>query len=216
MLRPSEKPQLALDGENDPRRPLWLVWGVIYVVLITVLNIPKLVAWFPPASASTIIVSPLFGISFLLRDAIQHSYESVSGGAGRFRGFWVSMMFVALGALANVFYADPTTLVPSVVAFVAGSAIDGIVFSLTNKNRGLSYRLLISNVWAGPVNTILFVTLAYGLSHVNFEVFSTVIIPKIFMQILPGLIIFILGTTLFSRAIRAVDGNINRRIQRGG
>jgi hypothetical protein len=192
---------------------LWIVYGVVYVIVITILNIPKFVEWFPPASASTIVVSPLFGLSFLLRDAVQYTYENTREKKAKSSGFWISMVFVGLGVLGNILYADPITLLPSVVAFVAGSVVDGVAFSMS-KAHSLGYRLLYSNVWAGIVNTTIFVTLAYGLAYMNFEIFWNVLLPKIFMQILPGLLLFLLGSTMIAKALGLADFGIIRRIHK--
>ena len=214
MLRPSEKPQLALDGENDPRRFLWIAYGILYIIVIGVVSHPSIPEFFPPGVLSgLLLISPLLGISYLLRDAIQYNYEDTIEKRNGSSGLWVSMIFVLFASFATYQYRNPDYAIAGSTAFVIASFVDGIVFSKM-RHQSLPLRLLISNVFAAVLDVFVFMSLMIIQGH--FEINWAYDMALVVMEIFPGIVVFILGSSLFTRAMQAVNGGITRRIQRGG
>jgi hypothetical protein len=192
---------------------LWAVWGMVYAILVTVLNLPMVSDFFPPGSMQGILFGwPLWGITYMIRDAIQYSYEDSVEKKAKSSGLWPSMFFVVLGCVGNLIYADPLIMLPSVIAFFAASLMDGWIFSKTRAYR-LGVRLLVSNIGAGIVDTTLYLSIMYGLGHISLNIPHHILTA--FMEVFPALIAFILGTTIFAKALGVVDFGIGRRINRG-
>ena len=214
MLRPSEKPQLALDGENDPRRFRWMVYGVLYALVSGLIAHPSIPEHFPPGSfASILVVWPLAGIDYLLRDMIQYSYEDSPEKRRKTTGFWPATLNAWIVIFVTTLYKDPSVVLAGSASFMVGIFVDGVVFSKM-KNSSLSSRLLVSNLLGSVCGACLFMLIITLQGRAIIHWFDSIL--TVLMVTAPALIIFIMGTALFSRALGAIDGSITRKIQRGG
>ncbi len=212
QMKPSSVPNIP--GVASELNIQWIVWGVIYVVLITILSHPNTVAFFPSGSWRVLLVAfPLWGITYMIRDAVQYSFENTAEKKAKSSGFWPSMVFVALAAVISFIYGDSAARIPTVTALVVAITVDGLVFSRL-RHLNLTQRLLFSNIAAAFCDAPIFITLMLLMhDHLQLNMFRHVL--TVFMEIFPALIVFILGSTLVAKALGLADFGIGRRINRG-
>ncbi len=124
----------------------WVFWGMIYVLLVTILNGPDIISWLPPGKwIEPLVIAPLWGISFIFRDVIQYLYEDTNTKKTNAYGFWISMIFVGLAAIVSLNFGDASIKESSVIAFVIAAFVDGIIFSWV-RGKSFAHRLLLSNI----------------------------------------------------------------------
>ncbi|MBN2298565.1 MAG: VUT family protein [Deltaproteobacteria bacterium] len=126
----------------------WLT-ALIYAISILLGNL--FVIWFGivsffgisfPAGAIWI------GLTFSARDFVQ-----------RFWGHRVWYFMLACTAITTVLSLQ--VALASAAAFLGSEAIDWFVFTLM-KNRSMKARLAVSNIFSCPLDSLLFVTIAFG------------------------------------------------------
>jgi uncharacterized PurR-regulated membrane protein YhhQ (DUF165 family) len=191
----------------------WLVYGALYVLIVGIIAHPKIPESLPHGSlGSILIVWPFIGIAYMMRDAVQFSYENTLEKRQKSSGFWPSMAFVILALILTHSYRHPSVAMAGATAYFVASLVDGLVFSKL-RNWGLCHRLLISNVFAAVFDSGIFMAIMIAQGHMNADWPSNILITL--MEIAPALMVFLLGSTVFSRAFRLMDYAIVRQIKRG-
>jgi len=134
------------DGENKIVK--W-TWAIVYILSIVVANfivdyfgIVKFMGLVFPAGAIFI------GLTFSFRDFTQRYWGN--------KKVWI---FILISA-AITLYMNWKVAVASVVAFLASEATDWFIFIITKKP--LHHRIWISNLFSTPLDSLLFVTIAFG------------------------------------------------------
>ncbi len=203
-------PKLNIQREPNIQ---WIIWGVMYTILVVVLDLPAALEFFPVGSIHAVLfIWPIWGITYMLRDAVQYAYENTAEKREKSSGFWPSMLFVGLGVLGNLWYAPPLIMWPAILSIVTAGVVDGIIFSLT-KRYGLGYRLLFSNIGAAIFDSGIFLFIMTYFEHTQVDIQYQVLTAS--MEVFPAFVAFILGTTIFAKALGVVDFGIGRRINRG-
>ena len=90
------------------------------------------------------------GLTFSIRDFVQ-----------RFWGHAKTWIWMIIATLVT-FLFNRDVAVASVVSFIASEAVDWGIFYLLRR-RSLGMRLVVSNIVSCPIDSILFVTLAFGV-----------------------------------------------------
>ena len=103
------------------------------------------------------------GLTFSMRDFVQRFWGH------RFCWVWMCVA-TAVTYLFNVHVA-----MASVVSFLASEAIDWIVFYML-RHKTLRLRLVVSNLFSCPVDSILFVTIAFGVPWYSEAVWGQAIV----------------------------------------
>lgn len=93
----------------------------------------------------------LVAISFCLRDLAQIT-------VGR-AWAWAA---IAVGGLLSWWLASPAMAVASAVAFLLAEATDALIFTKLERRTGFVGAVLISGVVASPVDSIVFLRIAFG------------------------------------------------------
>lgn len=90
------------------------------------------------------------GLTFSFRDFVQRYWSH--------QKCWIWM------GLAGIitFFWNKDVAIASVVSFMASETVDWIIFYLL-RHRSLSLRMKISNLFSCPLDSLLFVTIAFGL-----------------------------------------------------
>lgn len=150
-----------------------MTWGLIglFALCETVANWlagTYKVAWGPLLIPGGAFVVP---IGLLLRDALQLRHPRSAVVVALIIGAGVSATFNA--TVARVAFA-------SVVAFVVGFSVDTVVFTAL-RGRTLDWRMRISNWAALPVDTLIFVPLAFGGSFPLWSVIPGQLVAKLGM-----------------------------------
>jgi queuosine precursor transporter len=138
----------------------------------------------------------LIGITFSTRDFAQRYWG---------HKIWYFMILSAiLTSLMSLIL--PNTLpvsasvvaVASIIAFIVSEAIDWLVYTLTHTK--LEYRVIISNLFSIPLDSILFVGICFG----TFDLFSPPVYGQAIVKYLSGLLIIpiILITRRLSKNVK--------------
>ena len=105
------------------------------------------------------------------------------------------MLVVLLVAFITYQYKDPSVALVGTLAYVVASFVDGVVFSKMRRSN-LPVRLLVSNVFAAVCDAGVFIAGMALQGHMAIDWVNDGLL--VFMEILPGLIVFILGMYWFS------------------
>ena len=92
--------------------------------------------------------APLIGLTFSARDYVQRKY-------GKWRCWW----FMGLALLVTVAF-NPKIALASGSAFVVAEGLDWLIYTLTR--RPFAQRLILSNIVSTPLDSAVFVTVAFG------------------------------------------------------
>jgi uncharacterized PurR-regulated membrane protein YhhQ (DUF165 family) len=135
----------SFNAQNNIR---W-IWAFSYILSIILGNFAVdyfgIVNWFGlifPAGAIFI------GLTFSLRDFTQRYWGN--------KKVWI---FIIISAIITT-YMNWKVAAASVVAFLISESTDWFVFMITKKP--LHHRIWISNLFSTPLDSILFVTIAFG------------------------------------------------------
>ncbi|MDR2503814.1 MAG: VUT family protein, partial [Deltaproteobacteria bacterium] len=90
------------------------------------------------------------GLTFSFRDFVQRYWSGTQ--------CWMWMLLAG----AMTFFLDRQVAVASVAAFMAGEGLDWLVFHLLRR-KSMQTRMVLSNLFSCPVDSLIFVTLAFGL-----------------------------------------------------
>lgn len=107
------------------------------------------------------------GLTFSFRDFVQRFWGH--------KRCWLWMLMAT--CITYMFNAD--VAVASVVSFVASEAIDWGVFYLL-RHRSFKTRLIVSNLVSCPVDSLLFVTIAFGVPWYSEAVWGQAIVKYLF------------------------------------
>ena len=139
---------LPFDDDSLKINIKWF-WALSYISSIVVGNLVVnyfgIVNWFGlifPAGAIFI------GLTFSLRDFTQRYWGN--------KKIWY---FILISAIVTL-YMNWKIAVASVVAFLVSESVDWLVFTITKKP--LHHRIWISNLFSTPIDSILFVVIAFG------------------------------------------------------
>lgn len=129
------------------------------------------------------------GLTFSFRDLAQ-----------RFWGKYKIWFWMIVATFITYFFNE-TVALASVVSFVFSETVDWVIFTVWKGN--LKQRIIISNVIAAPIDSFLFVVLAFGFSWE--PIIGQAILKIIFsMSIIPAIPLFDnLYTTLTTRRYHA-------------
>jgi uncharacterized PurR-regulated membrane protein YhhQ (DUF165 family) len=164
-----------------------LIYGIIYIALVYLLS----VTLFPFGALSTnLIFPPLWGLTLILRDLTQYTYEDTPEKKLNHTGFWPSMMFVGAGATVCFFYSDPSLKYPVMAGCIFSNAVDGWAFS-QQKQRSLGFRLLYSNILGSVVDVGVFASLTHWMGSYSYSMQEGIFIT--FMEIFPALLFFLIS-----------------------
>lgn len=126
----------------------------LYILSIVAVNIAF--AWLPLvfiAGSAVPTAAPLAGVVFLVRDLAQ-----------RYCGHWV-LALMALGLGLSWCLASSAVAAASGVAFVVSEVLDWGVYTVSGGS--LRRRVVLSSLVAVPVDTALFLVMAFGWSAVT-------------------------------------------------
>lgn len=90
------------------------------------------------------------GLTFSFRDFVQRFWGH--------KKCWIWMV----AATFITYFFNAQVAIASIVSFIAAEAIDWIIFYLL-RHKSLKVRLIVSNLVSCPVDSILFVTIAFGV-----------------------------------------------------
>ena len=88
------------------------------------------------------------GITFSARDYVQKQY-----------GKWGCWLWMLLACVVT-YFLNPTLALASVTAFAVAEIVDWIVYSFSK--LPFKKRIMLSNVFSTPIDSIVFVVLAFG------------------------------------------------------
>ena len=136
-----------------------LVFSFCFVGLILAADYLASLAPAAMLHAGPIAVSwgtPLIGLVLALRDTIQRNY-----------GIKASYAVVLVTAIASVLFAwvggtTWTIILASALAFLVSETVDQLVYSWAKGNQ--AWRIFASTFVSGPVDSLIFVSLAFGFS----------------------------------------------------
>jgi uncharacterized PurR-regulated membrane protein YhhQ (DUF165 family) len=190
----------------------WIVCGCLYLLLVVLSNHPRIIEIFPHGStASLLIILPMVGIAYMLRDGIQYLYENTPEKRAQGAGFWPSMLFVGMGVIFTWLYGGVSSRLAGAVAYAVASVLDGLVFTKLRRH-GLAYRLLLSNVVGAIADCCIFIIIMNWTHRMSSDLNDVFI--SAFLQISPALILFLLSGTVLSRVLGVFDYTIVKRIRR--
>lgn len=125
------------------------IWAIAYISSVLLANI--FVDYFGVVKAFglTFPAGVVFvGLTFSFRDFTQ-----------RYWGKWKIWLFIAISTVITLFM-NWQIAVASVSAFLIAETIDWLVFTITKKD--FTHRILISNTLSTPIDSMIFVILAFG------------------------------------------------------
>ena len=181
---------------QEPSKVQWVAVGILYLVVVILSNHPRMVGIFPHGSTQSLLVMlPMVGVAYMLRDGIQYLFEDTQKKRVTNSGFWPSMIFVGLGVMFTLIYADPQAKTAGTVAYAVASVVDGIIFSAL-RHRSFSHRLLLSNIAGASMDCWIFMVLMNKTGYMNNDFYD--MLTSTFLQISPALIIFLFNGTVLS------------------
>lgn len=127
---------------------LSIILGNLLVVYLGIIHMFGLIF---PAGAIAI------GLTFSLRDFVQRSFGH--------KVWYFMLVSTVLTALLSFVLADMPippwkVALASAIAFIASEAIDWLVYTITKKD--IIFRIIVSNLFSTPLDSILFVGIAFG------------------------------------------------------
>ncbi|MDD4081774.1 MAG: VUT family protein [Sphaerochaetaceae bacterium] len=125
------------------------IWAISYILSIIIANI--LVDYFGIVNFLGLTFPAgvvLVGLTFSFRDFVQ-----------KYWGTWKIWFFIIIAAFITLFMNWQLALA-SVSAFIVAETIDWLIFTITKKD--FVQRILLSNTLSTPLDSILFVFLAFG------------------------------------------------------
>ena len=126
------------------------------MALVALIHHPAFLAKFNHEFVNTLLIDFLLGLTFILRDIAQLSYEHAGNPAQRGRrGFSFSMAFVSIAAVVVLNMDIGYVRVPAATALFVGALADGVVFTALS-SRSLFERLLYSNIVGAIVHQLSF------------------------------------------------------------
>lgn len=153
---------------------------LLYLIAIIAANV--ITAAFPPMQVGHLLIpcgSWLIGLTFLLRDWVQHKY-------GRKVAYQVIATSLFLSAITTYMLGDGYMVVlASAAAFLVSETTDTEIY--TRLKMPLAYRVLWSGAVGGIVDSVVFVTIA------GFPAQAIIgqAVVKVFMQGLAALVIMV-------------------------
>lgn len=150
---------------------LSIVFGNLLVVYLGIINMFGLVF---PAGAIAI------GLTFSLRDFVQRSFG---------HKVWY-FMIVSTGLTALMSFVMTNMPIPpwqvalaSASAFIISESVDWFVYTITNKD--IIFRIVVSNLFSTPVDSIVFVGIAFG----SFNFFDPPVYGQAIVKYASGLLV---------------------------
>lgn len=107
------------------------------------------------------------GLTFSLRDFVQ-----------RFWGHKAAWIWMGMATIVTYFFNQDVALA-SVVSFAASESTDWIMFYLLRR-RSLKTRLVVSNILSCPIDSLLFVTIAFGVPWYSPAVWGQAVVKYTF------------------------------------
>lgn len=143
-----------------------------YIASIVLAN--ALTAWFGlvqlwPTSLAVTAGTFAAGAALILRDAVHE--------AGGWR--WV-VAAISAGVAVSYVVSDPRIAVASAIAFAGSELVDWAVFTPVRR-RSLARAVLVSSVVSAPVDTVLFLGVAFGWGAVSWQAVAGQFIVKTLM-----------------------------------
>jgi queuosine precursor transporter len=125
------------------------VWGILYLLAILVAN--WMVVRFGIVNFFGIVFPAgalMIGLTFSFRDMVQRHF-----------GHYKVWLFMITATVITYFYNQNVALA-SVAAFLVSELVDWFVFLVLKKD--LKWRIIVSNLFSTPLDSIIFVTIAFG------------------------------------------------------
>ena len=150
---------------------LSIILGNLLVVYLGIIHMFGLVF---PAGAIAI------GLTFSLRDFVQRSF-----GHKVWYFMIISTILTALLSfvLANMPIPPWKVALASAVAFIVSEATDWLVYTITKKD--IIFRIIVSNLFSTPLDSILFVGIAFG----SFNFFDPPVYGQAIVKYASGLLV---------------------------
>ena len=130
-----------------------IVLGNIFVIVFG-MGILSLTDAGDPARVYFSLTFPLgalwIGLTFSFRDFVQRCWSGAQ--------CWMWMLLAGI----MTFFWNSQVAVASVMAFMAGEGIDWLIFYLFRR-KSMRARMILSNLFSCPVDSLIFVTLAFSL-----------------------------------------------------
>lgn len=92
--------------------------------------------------------APLIGLTFSFRDLLQQKY-----------GKWGCCKWMGVALIITLVF-NPNLALASGAAFIVAESVDWLIF--TYSERPFNQRILLSNIFGVPLDSVLFVTIAFG------------------------------------------------------
>jgi queuosine precursor transporter len=129
--------------------------AMAYMVTVAVINVgfAELPMWPLPDGGQLPAMAVVAGAVFVVRDYVQQRI-----------GHWV-LAVMAAGLALSWWLASPAVALASGVAFMASEVIDWAVFSTVRTS--MMRRVVVSSVVAVPVDTVVFLGVAFGMDQVS-------------------------------------------------
>ena len=136
---------------------LWLLMFVGVVLAADYLAglAPKQMLVIGPIAVS--LGTPLIGLALALRDTLQRRYGKQAAKLAILLAAAASVGFAAMGG------TPWSIIIASAAAFVLSESIDYLIYTYV-KGLGEGSRIILSNAVSAPVDSIVFVTIAFGFS----------------------------------------------------
>jgi hypothetical protein len=166
--------------ENNYLSRKWL-FGYAYVasiifgnLLVVYLGIIHFMGLMFPAGALAI------GITFSLRDFVQREFGH--------KVWYFMITSTIITALLSFILAELPippwkVALASAVAFIVSEFIDWLVYTITKKD--ITFRIVVSNLFSTPIDSILFVGIAFGM----FNFFEPPVYGQAIVKYLSGLLV---------------------------
>lgn len=167
----------------------WM-FGIAYCLSILFANIVVSYYGIVTAFGLTFPAGAIFiGLTFSLRDFVQRGF-----GHKVWYFMIASMILTTITGVALSHLPIPLWQVAlaSSVAFIVSEAIDWIVFTLISNN--MVFRVCVSNLFSAPIDSILFVGIAFG----SFNFFDPPVYGQAIIKYASGLMV--LPILLFTRS----------------
>lgn len=103
------------------------------------------------------------GLTFSFRDFVQ-----------RYWGHQWTWVWMILASVITWFF-NQTLAYASVISFIAAESCDWLVFYIL-RHKTLRYRLIVSNIFSCPLDSLLFVTIAFGVPWYSEAVWGQAIV----------------------------------------
>ena len=107
------------------------------------------------------------GLTFSFRDFMQ-----------RFWGHLYAWMWMFMATWITYCMCGPDLAIASVSSFLAAECVDWNVFYLL-RNKSMQVRLVVSNIFSCPVDSLIFVTLAFGVPWYSDAVWGQAIVKYV-------------------------------------